>query len=210
MNGIIGKKIGMTQVHDDRGHQVAVTVLEAGPCTVVQRKNTARDGYSSVQLGFGEQKEQRLSRAIAGHLKKAGAAPVRVLREVPVDAGDEIKEGDAVNVSMFEGVSHVDVIATSKGRGFQGVMKRHNFGGGRATHGSGMHRRTGSVGMKEEPARVIKGKPMPGHMGHARVTTENLRVVQVRGEDNVLLVEGSVPGPNGGIVLIRKSTKKSS
>jgi large subunit ribosomal protein L3 len=208
MNGIIGRKIGMTQVFDETGTQYNVTVIEAGPCTVVQRKTQERDGYDAVQLGFEPQKEQRLTKPEQGHFKKAGVTPQKVLREFDVEPDSETKAGDEVTVAQFEGVPYVDIVATSKGRGFQGVMRRHGFGGGRATHGSGGHRRPGSIGMKEEPARVFKGKKLPGHMGNERVTTQNLKVVQVRGEDNALLVEGAVPGPVGGLVMVRKAIKK--
>jgi len=210
MNGIIGRKIGMTQVFDASGAQRNVTVIEAGPCSVVQRKTTDRDGYEAVQLGFDDQKPQRITKPLAGHFKKAGVDPKRLLREFEVEASSEAKAGDVITVSIFDGVGYVDVIATTKGRGFQGVMRRFGFGGGRATHGSGFHRRPGSIGMKEDPARVFKGKKMPGQMGNTQVTTQNLKVVQVRGEDNAILVEGAVPGPMGGWVIVRKAIKKSA
>ncbi len=210
MNEIIGKKVGMTQVFDEKGRQFNVTVLEVGPCSVVQVKTIEKDGYSAVQLGFGPQKKQRLNKPALGHLEKAGVEPLRVLREVEVGEGEEVKAGDQVTAALFEGVEYVDVTGTSKGRGFQGVVKRYNFGGGRATHGSGTHRGPGSIGMKVSPARVFKGKKMPGHMGSDRVTTQNLRVVQVRPDDNVILVEGAVPGPAGGLVMVRKAIKKAA
>lgn len=210
MNEIIGKKVGMTQVFDEKGRQFNVTVLEVGPCSVVQVKTIEKDGYSAAQLGFGPQKKQRLNKPALGHLEKAGVEPLRVLREVEVGEGEEVKAGDQVTAALFEGVEYVDVTGTSKGRGFQGVVKRYNFGGGRATHGSGTHRGPGSIGMKVSPARVFKGKKMPGHMGSDRVTTQNLRVVQVRPDDNVILVEGAVPGPAGGLVMVRKAIKKAA
>lgn len=210
MNGLIGRKMGMTQVFDEDGRQVNVTALEVGPCVVVQVKTEASDGYDAVQLGYGAQKKQRLTKPAAGHQKKAGVEPVRVLREFVLDAGEEVKPGDTVTAAMFEGVSHVDVTGVTKGRGFQGVMRRYGFGGGRASHGSGTHRGPGSIGMKVSPARVFKGKKMPGHMGSDRVTAQNLRMVQVRGEDNVILVEGAVPGPTGGLVMVRKAIKKAA
>lgn len=210
MNGLIGKKIGMTKVFDAEGVQVPVTVIEAGPCVVVQVKTTENDGYSAVQLGYAPQKPQRMTKPMAGHYKKAGAEPHRILRELANDSGVEVKEGDTVTTSIFDGVAYVDVIGTNKGKGFQGVMRRHNFGGGRATHGSGGHRTPGSIGMKEEPARVFKGKKLPGQMGNVRTTTQNLRVVQIRGDEHVILVEGAVPGPVGGTVLVRKAIKKTA
>ncbi|MBU0678133.1 MAG: 50S ribosomal protein L3 [Verrucomicrobia bacterium] len=210
MNGLIGKKLGMTQIFDDQGNQVPVTAIETGPCVVVQVKTTGRDGYDSVQLGFIEQKEQRLTKAVAGHFKKAGAAAKKVLREFRADADEEFEPGQQLDVGLFEGVSHVDVVATSKGSGFQGVVRRHGMSGGRASHGSHMHRRTGSIGQCEFPARVFKGKRMPGQYGNVRVTTQNLKVVRVIPEDNVLLVRGAVPGPVGGIVTVCKAIKKAA
>jgi large subunit ribosomal protein L3 len=208
MKGLIGKKLGMTSIYDDKGAAVPVTVLEVGPCVVVQRKDEARDGYSAVQLGYAEQKEQRLSKPKLGHYKKAGVEAHRVLREFRVTADTEVAVGDVVDVRAFEEVSFVDVVATGKGRGFQGVVKRYDFGGGRASHGGGWLRRTGSIGMCEFPGRVFKGKKMPGHMGSKRVTTQNLRVMQVRAEENLILIKGSVPGANGGIVTVKESLKK--
>ena len=210
MNGLLGRKVGMTQVFDEAGRQSNVTAIEVGPCVVVQVKSKEADGYAAVQLGFGSQKKQRLTKPALGHLEKAGVEPVRALREFPLDEGEEVKPGDTVTASIFEGVSHVDVIGTTKGRGFQGVVRRYRFGGGRATHGSGTHRGPGSIGMKVSPARVFKGKKMPGHMGNDRVTAQNLRVVQLRGEENVILVEGAVPGPSGGLVMVRKAIKKAA
>ena len=175
MKGLIGKKLGMTSIYDDKGAAVPVTVLEVSPCVVVQRKDEARDGYSAVQLGYAEQKEQRLNKAAKGHYKKAGVEAHRVLREFRVTADTEVAVGDVVDVRAFEEVNFVDVVATGKGRGFQGVVKRYDFGGGRASHGGGWLRRTGSIGMCEFPGRVFKGKKMPGHMGSKRVTTQNLR-----------------------------------
>lgn len=210
MNALIGKKIGMTQVFDDAGHQIPVTALEVGPCVVVQLKTAEKDGYNAVQLGFEDQPVKRQTKARAGHFKKNDVPTKRILREVRMDAGgSDVKVGDTFTASVFDGVSYVDVIGVTKGRGFQGVMRRHGMGGGRATHGSGMHRRTGSIGMKEWPARVLKGKPMPGQMGSERVTVQNLKVVQVRNDDNIVLVRGSVPGPSGAFVFVRKSLKKA-
>ncbi|MAW40358.1 MAG: 50S ribosomal protein L3 [Kiritimatiellaceae bacterium] len=208
MKGLIGKKLGMTSIYDDNGAAVPVTVLEVGPCVVVQRKDQARDGYSAVQLGYAEQKEQRLNKPKLGHYKKAGVEAKRVLREFRVTADTDVAIGDVVDVSAFEEVNFVDVVATGKGRGFQGVVKRYDFGGGRASHGGGWLRRTGSIGMCEFPGRVFKGKKMPGHMGSKRVTTQNLKVMQVRAEENLILIKGSIPGANGGIVTVKEALKK--
>jgi large subunit ribosomal protein L3 len=210
MQGLIGKKLGMTQVFDENGVQVPVTVIQAGPCVVVQRKTAANDGYEAVQLGFVDQKEQRLTKAIAGHFKKAGVAPKRVLHEIDVDGGEELKAGDTLNASVFEGVTHVDVSGVTKGKGFQGVVRRHGMVGGKDGHGSMMHRRVGSIGNRTWPARVFKNKRLPGQMGNVNVTTQNLRIVQVRADDSVLLVEGAVPGPVGAIVVVKKAIKKAA
>ncbi len=210
MEGLIGKKIGMTQIWDADGVRVPVTVIEAGPCPVVQVKTTEKDGYEAVQLGWGSQKASRLSKAEVAHCAKAGLeTPVRVLREFKADAGEEVKAGDVYTVSVFENIGYVDVIGTSKGHGFQGVMKRWSFQGGPMTHGSHTKRRPGSIGMRQDPGSVEKGHPMPGHMGARRVTTQNLKVVQVRPEQNIILVKGAIPGPNGGMVIVRKSIKKA-
>ncbi|MEN7972244.1 MAG: 50S ribosomal protein L3 [Verrucomicrobiota bacterium] len=208
MKGLIGKKLGMTSVYDESGAAVPVTVIEAGPCVVVQRKDNEKDGYTAVQLGFGDQKEQRLNKPDLGQFKKAGVDAKRVLREFRVDESAEVAVGDVVSASAFEEVNYVDIVATGKGRGYQGVVKRYNFGGGRASHGGGWTRRPGSIGMCEFPARVFKGKKMPGQMGDKRVTTQNLKIVQVRPEENLILVKGSVPGANGGIVVIQEALKK--
>ena len=208
MKGLIGKKLGMASIYDESGVAVPVTVIEAGPCVVVQRKTSDKEGYEAVQLGYGDQKEQRMSKPALGHLKKAGVTAKRVLREFTVDADAELNVGDSIDASVFDGVNYVDVIATGKGRGFQGVVKRHGFGGGRASHGGGWTRRPGSIGMCEFPARVFKGKKMPGQMGGKRVTTQNLKVVQVRADENLILVKGSIPGATGGIVVIKEALKK--
>jgi len=198
----------MASIYDESGVAVPVTVIEAGPCVVVQRKTSDKEGYEAVQLGYGDQKEQRMSKPALGHLKKAGVTAKRVLREFTVDADAELNVGDSIDASVFDGVNYVDVIATGKGRGFQGVVKRHGFGGGRASHGGGWTRRPGSIGMCEFPARVFKGKKMPGQMGGKRVTTQNLKVVQVRADENLILVKGSIPGATGGIVVIKEALKK--
>jgi len=210
MKGLLGRKLGMTQVFDDKGRRVAVTVIEAGPCTVLRRKNQASDGYDAVQLGFGEQKEHRVGKPLLGQFKKAKAPAARWLAEFRLEEGDEISEGQAVTVSIFEGVSHVDVMGMTKGRGFQGVVKRYNMAGGRMSHGGHSKRRIGSIGQCSYPARVAKGKHMPGHMGAARITKQGLRVVQLRENENVILVHGAVPGPNGGVVHVSKALKKKA
>ena len=210
MEGLIGKKIGMTQIWDKDGVRVSVTVIEAGPCPVVQVKTAGVDGYEAVQLGWAPQKASRLSKAEVAHCAKAGLeTPVRVLREFKADAGEAVKAGDVFDVSMFSDTGHVDVIGTGKGRGFQGVVKRHGFAGGPMTHGGHVKRRPGSIGMRQDPGLVEKGHPMHGHMGARRVTTQNLAVVQVRPEQNLILVRGAVPGPNGGMVIVRKAIKKA-
>jgi large subunit ribosomal protein L3 len=210
MNGLIGKKLGMTQVYDDAGRHVPVTVIAAGPCVVVQRKTAARDGYDAVQLGFGPQKESRVTKASLGRFKKAGVPAQGVVREVRVAADAELKEGAEVTAAIFEGVSHVDISGVTKGQGYQGVVKRHRMGGGPQSHGHMSHRRIGAIGQRTWPARIMKNKRMPGHMGNLNVTTQNLRVVQVRPQDNVILVEGAVPGPTGGLLLVKKSLKKAA
>ena len=209
MQTLIGKKVGMTRVYDDAGVQVPVTVVQVGPCVVVQRKSAKPDGYEAVQLGFQEQKESRLAKPQQGHFKKAGAKPQKVLREVRVDAAEAAKAGDVLTAQMFDGVKFVDVLGHTKGRGFQGVVKRFRFAGGRASHGGGWNRKPGSIGNREWPARVFKNKKLPGHMGSVDITTQNLRVVKVLADDHALLLEGAVPGPMGGIVLVRKAIKKA-
>ena len=209
MKTLIGKKVGMTRVYDDAGVQVPVTVVQVGPCVVVQRKTAKTDGYEAAQIGFEEQKESRLTKPEQGHFKKAGAKPQKVLREVRLGAGDEAAVGDVLTASAFEGVKFVDVLGHTKGRGFQGVVRRFGFGGGRASHGGGWTRKPGSIGNREWPARVFKNKKLPGHMGSVDVTTQNLRVVKVLADDHALLLEGAVPGPVGGIVLVRKAIKKA-
>ncbi len=208
MKSLIGKKLGMTQIFDEEGQRVPVTVIEAGPCSVVQRKTIGTDGYEAVQLGFGEQKAERVTKPLVGHYKKAGLGTMRELREVRVEAGDSAKAGDTLTAAVFEDVKFIDVLGVSKGKGFQGVMKRHNFGGGRATHGSHFHRTTGSIGMKEKPGRVFKGKKMAGQMGSTDITVQNVKVVQVRATENLILVKGAVPGANGTMLVLREALKR--
>lgn len=201
--GILGTKIGMTQIwKGDRA--VPVTVVLAGPCPVVQRKTAQRDGYEAVQIGFAPKSEKRVNRPAAGHFKKAGVSPVRFLREFR----DFNPSGDTINVDIFAEGEKIDATGTSKGKGFQGVMKRWNFKGGPASHGSKKwHRRPGSIGQRKTPGRVYKGKKMAGHMGMERITVQNLEVVEVRANENIILVKGAVPGANGGLVVLRQAAK---
>ncbi len=208
MEGLIGKKIGMTQVWDEQGHRVAVTLIEAGPCPVVQVKTPARDGYSAAQLGFLPQKPQRLSKALRTRFEKAGVAPCRLLREFKLAGDESVKVGDSITVGLFTGVRFVDVIATTKGRGFAGVVRRYRMAGGPMTHGGHSKRRIGSIGARDLPGWVEKGKRMPGHMGDVQVTMRNLTLVQVRPDDNLLVVRGAVPGATGSMVIVQKALKK--
>ncbi|HVF08653.1 MAG TPA: 50S ribosomal protein L3 [Actinomycetota bacterium] len=208
MEGMLGKKVGMTQVFGDKGVMVPVTVLEVGPCLVVQRKTTETDGYEAVQIGLVEKRAPRnVTKPQQGHFKKAGVAPTRRLQEFAIDAGEEWKAGDEVKASIFEAGEYVDVVGTSKGKGFQGVVKRHGFRGGRATHGSMFHRAPGSIGASSFPSRVYPGMRAAGRMGGKRNTAKNLRVVQVDAERNVILVSGAVPGATGSYVSIRRAKK---
>jgi len=205
VNGIIGKKVGMTQVYAEDGRAIPVTVIQAGPCVVVQRKSKEKDGYSSVQLGFVEdRKVKRVTKAMKGHFDKAGLPPCRVLREFLVEDGAELKVGDKVSVDLFAPGDTVDIVGVSKGKGFQGVVKRHHFRGGDATHGSMFHRAPGGIGASAFPSRVLKGLRAAGHMGSDRVTAKNLTVVRVDAGQNTLVVKGSVPGAGGGYVVVRK------
>lgn len=206
INGLLGKKVGMTQLLQDDGTVVPVTVIQAGPCVVVQKKTKQKDGYDAVQLGFVEFiKPKRVNQPMTGHFKKANVAPARFTREVAV-AGEEVANpGDKVMVDIFAKNELVHIIGTSKGRGFAGVVKRHHFRGGRATHGSMFHRAPGSIGSSAYPSRVLKGMRMAGHMGNARVTVQNLRVARIDQENNLLFVRGAVPGPAGGYLVVEKS-----
>lgn len=209
MNGLLGIKKGMTQIWDEAGNRIPVTVIEVGPCPVIQVKTKATDGYDAVQLGFGPQKPQRMSKAEVVHCKKAGVeVPYRTLKEFKADSGEDVKAGDMITVKMFEGVKFVDVAGITKGKGFQGVVKRWGFRGGPKTHGGHSKRRPGSIGMRQDPGSVRKGHPMAGHMGAKRRTTQNLAVVGIREADNALLVKGAVPGANGQMVFVNKSLKK--
>jgi large subunit ribosomal protein L3 len=206
INGLIGKKVGMTQIIQEDGTVVPVTVIQAGPCVVMQKKSAEKDGYESVQLGLVEfLKPKRISKPMAGHFKKANAAPARVLREMSVDGDDSPKPGDQVLCDIFSEQERVHIIGTSKGRGFAGFVKRHHFRGGRASHGSMFHRAPGSIGSSAYPSRVIKGMRMAGHMGNQRVTVRNMRVERVDKENNLLYLRGAVPGPAGGYLVVEKS-----
>ncbi len=204
VTGLIGKKLGMTQIYDEHRRLHPVTVIEAGPCLVTTIKVRERHGYDAVQLGYAEVPERKLTKAEVGHLRSSGQDRLfRYLREfrgVP-----DCQVGDAVTVSLFEKGEVVHVQGTSKGKGFQGVMKRHNFGGGPASHGSMFHRAPGSIGCSSYPSRVLKNKALPGQMGNERVTVKGLTVVETRPEENLVLISGAVPGPVGGLVLIRKA-----
>jgi large subunit ribosomal protein L3 len=211
INGIIAKKVGMTQIFRSDGVVVPVTVLKAGPCVVVQRKTSAKEGYDAVQLGLVEfLSPKKVTKPMAGHFKKHGdVAPVRLLREVRLEGqSDEVKVGDKVLVDQFKPADKVDVVGTSKGRGFAGFVKRHHFRGGAATHGSMFHRAPGSIGASAFPSRVLKGMKGAGHMGVERVTVKNLQVVQVDVENHLLLVKGAVPGHEGAVVMVRKSQRQ--
>lgn len=204
---VIGKKLGMTQVYDGANTLVPVTVIEAGPCPVTQIKTAQSDGYEAVQIGFGAQKTQRMSKPELGHLKKAGAEPLRKLAEFRVENASEFKLGDVITVAKFSEGQMVDIIGTTKGRGFQGVMKRYNFDGQPQTHGHMMHRRPGSVGCRQTPGHVYKGRKMPGHMGQVRRTTQNHPIVKILEDKNILLIKGSIPGAKGDIVIVRPAKK---
>ncbi|MBI5231119.1 MAG: 50S ribosomal protein L3 [Coriobacteriales bacterium] len=200
---ILGRKLGMTQVWSEDDKLVPVTVIEAGPCVVTQVKTEKRDGYRAVQLGFGEIKEKKVNKPMAGHFAKSKVDPKAHLAEVRLDEGDEFKVGDTITVEALSEAKLVHITGTSKGKGFAGVMKRHGFSGGPGGHGSHFHRAPGSVGMAATPSRVLKGIRLPGHMGSDTVTTRNLEVVKVDLEQNLLLVKGAVPGAKGGLLTIR-------
>lgn len=204
---LLGKKVGMTQIYDGENVIVPVTVVEAGPCPVVQVKTKESDGYNAVQLGFGPQKEQRLSKAELGHTKKAGANGHRRLAEVRLVEAATVKAGDIVSVTSFKEGQYVDVIGETKGKGFQGVVRKHGVAGGPAAHGSMFHRRIGSVGMRQTPGRVWKNQAMPGQMGSVRRTVQNLKVVKIIEDKNLILIKGAVPGANGSDLVIRSAVK---
>lgn len=205
MKGLWGKKLGMTKLFDESGEAIAVTLLECGPCPVLQVKTVDKNNYNTVQIGFGSIKEKHLSKAIKGHCKKAGVEPVKIMGEVKFDKGTELKAGQVLTAAIFENVKLVDVIGYSKGRGFTGTIKRYNFQRGRETHGNKNHRAPGSVGNHTFPARVWPGKKLPGQHGNARVTIKNLEVIKVEPEKNLLVVRGAVPGFVNGFVMMKES-----
>lgn len=207
---IIAKKIGMTQLFDEKGKMIPVTVVEAGPCTVVQKKTVETDGYNSIQVGFQDVKIQRVGKPLKGHFDKADAAPKKVLREFKLEDCEAHNVGDTLKADIFEVGDRVDVVGTSKGKGTQGVIKRWNFSRIKETHGSGpVHRHAGSIGGATDPGKVLKGKKMAGHMGAERVTIQNLDIVKVDAENNLIAIKGAIPGPKGGIVVIADSVKKA-
>ena len=202
---ILGRKLGMTQVWSEDDNLLPVTVIQAGPCTIAQIKSEETDGYAAIQIGFGDISDKHVNKPMAGNFAKAGVAPMKYLREVRVDDPSQYNLGDQVTVEAFNEVKRVDVTGISKGKGFAGVMKRYNFGGGPGGHGSHFHRIPGSVGMCATPSRVLKGLRLPGHMGNERVTVRNLEVISVDTEQNLLLVKGAVPGGKGALVTVRQA-----
>jgi len=207
MDGILGKKIGITQVFAADGTAIPVTVLQAGPCLVVQRRKSEKDGYEAVQVGLVEGRPAKSGKAMAGHFKKAGVPPMRRLAEFRLDQGEDLKAGDEVKAGMFKADDFVDVVGTSKGKGYQGVVKRHGFRGGRASHGSMFHRAPGSIGGSSDPSRVYPGMRSGGRMGGERITVKNLKVVRVDEEKNLIYVRGAVPGGSRGYVAIRRAKR---
>jgi large subunit ribosomal protein L3 len=206
--GLLGKKLGQTRVYDAKGVITPVTIVQAGPNRVLQCKTRQSDGYNAVQLGFNDQKEQRLTKAVLGHIKKFNGVPVKRIREFR-NFSKEVKPGDVVGATLFAPGDFVDAIGTTKGRGFEGVVGRHAFRGGDSTHGAkGWHRRSGAIGQRLFPGTVMRGMKMPGHMGQVRRTAQNLQVIQVREAENVLLIRGAIPGSNGDYVIIRESKKQ--
>jgi large subunit ribosomal protein L3 len=206
--GLLGKKLGQTRVYDAKGVLTPVTVVLAGPNRVLQCKTESSDGYNAVQLGFGEQKEQRVTKPLMGHIKKFSGAPVKRIREFR-NFSKEVKPGDVIGATLFAPGDYVDAIGVTKGRGFEGVVARHSFAGGDSTHGAkGWHRRSGAIGQRLFPGTVMRGMRMPGHMGQVQRTTQNLQVVQVHEEDNLLLIKGAIPGSEGDYIVIRESKKR--
>jgi len=211
MKGLIGKKVGMTQIYDEKGILIPVTVVEVGPCKVVGVKMFEKDGYSAIQVGFGVKKAKNISKPVQGALAKAGVkenlpAVIREFRLAEGDASYEI--GAELKADLFAEGEFLDVTGTTKGRGFAGVMVRHHFKGGRDGHGGGWHRKPGSIGCRESPGNIVKGKRMAGHLGSEKATVQNLKVVKIDAEDNLIFVSGAIPGPNGGMVFVKKAKKK--
>ena len=210
VKAIIGKKVGMTQIFDDNGKVIPVTVIEAGPCTVVQKKTDETDGYDAVQLGFMEVKERKLTKPELGHVKKAGVAAMKHLKEFKLEDTSALNVGDELKADVFAEGDKVDVTGISRGKGFQGVIKRHNQGRNRMSHGGGpVHRHAGSLGAGTSPGRIFKGKPMAGHMGCEQVTVQNLDVVKVDPSLNMIAVRGAIPGPKGGVVYLKNTVKNN-
>ncbi len=207
VNGLLGRKLGMTRIFTEDERWIDVTLLQAGPCVVVQRKTAATDGYEAVQVGFDDKKEKRCNKPQTGHFAKAGVTPKKVLREFRVEESTELKPGDEIKTDIFKVGDRVDISGASKGKGFAGVIKRHGFGGGPGGHGAHFHRAPGSVGQSAQPSKVFKGKRLPGQMGNVKVTTQNLEVVDVDLEKNLLIVRGAVPGAKGGVVTVQHSVK---
>ncbi|QIB27145.1 50S ribosomal protein L3 [Caloranaerobacter azorensis] len=207
MKAILGRKIGMTQVFTEDGTVIPVTVVEAGPVKVVQKKTVEKDGYNAIQVGFSDVKEKKVNKPLKGHFDKAGVEYKKYLREFKVENIDEYEVGQEIKADVFSAGDKVDVIGISKGKGFQGVIKRHNQSRGPESHGSKYHRAVGSLGASSFPSRVFKTKKLPGHMGHERVTVQNLEVVRVDAEKNLILIKGAVPGPKGGLLTIKQSIK---
>lgn len=207
--GLIGKKIGMTQLFDENGKVIPVTVVEAGPCTVVQKKTIENDGYAAVQVGYGDVKVQRVNKPMAGHFKKADVAPKKVLKEFRLENTETVNVGDILKADVFAVGEKVDVVGTSKGKGTAGAIKRWNFSRLKETHGTGpVARHAGSLGACSDPSRVFKGKKLAGHLGHERVTVQNLDIVKVDVDNNLIAIKGAIPGPKGGIVVIADTVKK--
>ncbi|MCJ7679999.1 MAG: 50S ribosomal protein L3 [Candidatus Aminicenantes bacterium] len=204
VEGLIGKKVGMTQIFDEKGNVIPVTVIKAGPCRVVQKKTRARDGYDAVQLGLEDEKERKVTKPAAGHLKKAEMPSSAMLREFRMSEDDDLVEGAQIFVDIFAAGDKVDIVGTSKGKGFAGVIKRWGFSGGKKTHGSMFHRAPGSIGQSAYPSHVFKGRKMPGQMGDKRITAKKLQVIQADKENNLLVVKGSIPGGKNGFVLVKK------
>lgn len=205
--GIIGKKLGMTQIFSEDGRRIPVTVVEAGPCVVLQKKTIEKDGYNAIQVGFASKEAARANRAIVGHCKDAGQGVFSHLRELRLEDIDQYSVGDTLDATLFSAGDIIDVTGTSIGKGFQGVVKRWGFKGGRSTHGSRFHRAPGSIGCSATPSRVFKNKKMPGQLGNERVTIQKLKVARVDADDNLLLIMGAVPGSTNGLVLIKDSVK---
>jgi len=205
--GILGKKLGMTRIFTQDGQWIDVTLVQAGPCVVIQRKTEKKDGYEAVQVGFDDIKPKRCTKPLKGHFEKAGVPPKRFLKEFRVEADNPLKPGDEIKLDIFKIGDRVDISGKSKGRGFAGVVKRFGYSGGPGTHGSNFHRRPGSIGQSAYPSEVYKGKGLPGHMGNVRVTVQNLEVVDVVPEKNLLVIRGSIPGANGGLVEIKHTVK---